>query len=98
MPADARQQVEQLPGVHRAARQKVAPAAAVCSFFKAMPFHQPRICRLQGASTCTLALNLARLLRDVTHKLLSREREFSHVFVAMMAREAVRTLATLTAS
>jgi hypothetical protein len=48
-----------------------------------MTFHQPRTFRLQGASACSLALNLARLLRDETHELFRCKREFTHVFVGM---------------
>ena len=50
--------------MHGEARQKVAAPAAVCSFFKPMAFRRPRILPLQRVSARSLALNLARLLRD----------------------------------
>jgi hypothetical protein len=92
MPANERQQIEHLPGVHRAAGQKVPAAAAICSLFKPMTFHQPRTFRIQGASACSLALNLARLLREVTHELFRCKRELTHVFVGMKSEGTVQNI------
>jgi hypothetical protein len=90
MPADARQEVERLPGVHCAAPQKVAAATTVCAFFKAMAFHQPRIVPRQCVSARSLALYLARLLRGMTCEPFGCDRKFTHVFVGVTSKELVR--------
>jgi hypothetical protein len=52
--------------MHRAATEKIAAAAAVCAFFKAMAVHQPRMFPGQRGSARSLALHIARLLRNMT--------------------------------
>jgi hypothetical protein len=90
MPADARQKVERLPRVHRATPQEVAASTRVRAFFKAMAFHQARMFPRQRVSTRSLALHLARLLRDMTGEPFGCHREFPHVFVGVNLDTVVR--------
>src|SRR5713226_6409730 len=89
VPADARQKVEHLPRVHRATPQEIAASTGVCAFFKAMAFHQARMFPRQRVSARSLALHLARLLRDMTGEPFGCPREFPHVVVGVTAEELV---------
>src|SRR5260370_467964 len=75
MPAGVCQEIEYLPGVHRAARQKVAAPAPAGSSASLRAFGRRPMTPDNGVSARARALTPALLLPDRTHELFGRDHE-----------------------